>query len=176
MKKAMFLPTILSSIVLFTACRKENTHVATASPAGSSVTASSSHSYAQRLPNTQDTASAYISISEANLMISSYLASINAATNDSDARAFTISADSLRAYLADSSITNIKLVLAHTSAYASSGSYGKPVGYQAGGLTIIVTAFNASGNYVYYNGKVLDHCAPCPYTCPSGNAADPLLQ
>jgi hypothetical protein len=44
-------------------------------------------------------------------------------------------------------------------------------------MTIVIAGYNNSGEYVYYNNNyVLDHCAPCPYSCPSGAAGSYLLQ
>ena len=113
---------------------------------------------------------------EGNSMINSYLNSINSSYNDSDLRSFTVNADSLRAYLASSAaIKSVKVIIAHTQDYMNAGYTGQFAGYQAGALTIIMVGFDDVGNYVYYNGKVLDHAMPCPYTCPPGAAGGELL-
>jgi hypothetical protein len=126
--------------------------------------------------STDTTGSRFISVSLANQMINSYLYSINAEQNSSDVRSFSIDADSLRAYLNSSTnIKNVKLVFAHTPEYINSGSFGKNAGYKSGALTIVVAGYDASGNYVYHNGMVLDHLRPCPHSCPAGDAGNNLL-
>jgi hypothetical protein len=110
-------------------------------------------------------------------MINSYLYSINSQQNDSDVRSYIINADSLRAYLSNAEIKNVKLMFAHTLAYIDAGQTGMPAGYQSGALTIVIAGYDATGDYTYYGGGyVLDHAVPCPYTCAPGDAANPLLQ
>jgi hypothetical protein len=156
----------LSVALAVVACNKEN---ATVQPI--SKTSTSSHA-AFRLPAdfADTTTSKFIPLDSANKMIGSYLNSINASTNDSDVRSFTVNADSLRAYLSDNSVKNIKIVFAHTLKYINSGYGNQNAGYQSGAMTMIIAAYDGSGNYVYHGGQVLDHIAPCPYTCPSGTA------
>jgi hypothetical protein len=135
------------------------------------------HSAARFTGDSTETAtSQFISMSVANQMITSYLYSINSTANDTDIRSFTVSADSLRAFLANTSIKNVKLIFAHTMSYINAGNSGVNAGYQSGALTIVIAAYDTSGNYVYYGGNVLDHLIPCPYTCPSGSAGNDLLQ
>ena len=119
--------------------------------------------------------SEFISLVEANAMIGSYLYSIGAEKNDSDLRSFSVDADMLRAYLADNSIKNVKLVFAHTPEYMKAGNTGRYAGYQSGAMTIIIAAYTADGKYVFHNGMVLDHLSPCPSVCPSGQAGSELL-
>ncbi len=129
------------------------------------------------LDSTDTMGSKFISVNDANKMINSYLYSINYQTNDTDLRSFSIDADSLRAYLAISTVKKVKLIFAHTLDYITTGNMGNYAGYQSGALTLIIVGYDTSGNYVYYtDGKVLDHVIPCPYTCPSGTAGSELLQ
>jgi hypothetical protein len=169
MKKRTFAALFLGLGIAVAACQKNNSTVTPASPN------IPLHHNAKRGSAPSDTVSSFITIATANNMINSYLASINSSTNDSDVRSFTINADSLRAYLSSTAVKNIKLIFAHTADYVNSGNYGVNAGYQAGSMTIIVAAYDASGNYVYHNGMVLDHCVPCPYTCPPGNASSYTL-
>lgn len=116
----------------------------------------------------------FIPVDIANQMIGSYLSSVS---GSSDAvKSFSLDADSLRAYLSDPSIKNIKLVFAHTQAYMAAGNTGVNAGYQSGALTIVIACYDSLGNYIYHNGSVLDHVLPCPASCPPGNAGNSLLQ
>jgi len=120
-----------------------------------------------------------ITIDTANVMISSYLQSIQGNT-DTDVQSFSMSADSLRQYLNDTSrgkIANLKIVFAHTMNYINSGGRGKYAGYRSGALTLIVVGYDINGNYIY-NGQneVYDHMVPCPTSCPNGPAGNGLLQ
>jgi hypothetical protein len=176
MKNMFFIAVCFGLGITIVACRKDNSAVTTAASANQKNIVNR-HSTGRFVDST-DTAggSLFISTTVANTMISSYLCSINASQNDTDVQSFSINADSLRAYLANSSITNVKLMFAHTMAYVNAGNGCKYAGFQSGALTIVIAAYDANDNYVYYGGSVLDHCLPCPYSCPSGNAGNNLLQ
>jgi hypothetical protein len=171
--KKLLIPALCIGIVI-AACKKEESTVGTASQPSYV----HQHMAARFTGDSTDTfgASPFITIETANEMISSYLSSINFTANDSDVFSYTINADSLRAYLADASIKNIKIIMAHSMAYINAGHVGQNAGYQTGALTLILAGYNSSGNYVYYNGMVMDHAAPCPYTCPAGNAGGVYLE
>ena len=121
-------------------------------------------------------ASQSVSVEQANNMIKSYLNSINYEKNDTDLHCLIVNADSLRAYLNDTSkgkITKVKLMLAHTPVYIKKCE-GNPVncGYKAGALTLIIAGYDSKNNYVYdKNGRVMDHLAPCPESCPKAGEA-----
>ena len=168
--KSKLLVVLCMGVVIF-ACNKEKSEV-------TPVTQKSypAHHYAGRMPDSTDTVSSFISTNVANQMISSYLCSINAAQNDSDIQSFSINANSLRAYLANPAITNVKLMFAHTMNYINAGNACQYAGFQSGALTIVIAANDVNGNYIYSQGEVLDHLAPCPYTCLSGAAGNNLLQ
>ncbi len=160
--------------IVIAACNKDKSEVAPVTKK----TYSAPHS-AGRLASqpVSEMNSAFIPKDVANQMINSYLYSINSSANDSDVRSFSINADSLRAYLSDPSVKSVKLILAHTMSYISAGNSGLYAGYQSGAMTIIVAGYNESGTYVYHGGNyVLDHCTPCPFSCPPGDAASYLLQ
>jgi hypothetical protein len=169
MKSRLFIVLCLG-VTIF-ACNKDKSAV-------TPVTQNSvpGHHYAGRISDTTDTVSSFISIDVANKMISSYLCSINASQNDSDIQSCSINADSLRAYLSNPAITNVKLMFAHTMTWINAGNSCKYAGFQSGALTIVIAANDVNGNYIYYQGEVLDHIVPCPYTCPPGNAGNNLLQ
>ena len=178
MRKLSF--ALLSMCIVFFACKKDGSIAPVTGPAHSAanttVKPGINSGEARLVPDYSNTISSFISVAEANVMINSYLASIHASSNDTDIRSFSINADTLRAYLADTSVTNLKLMFAHTQNYASS-NYGVHGGYQSGAITIIIAAYNAgTGSYIYHNGNVMDHCVPCPYTCPSGSAGLSTLQ
>ncbi|MES2703293.1 MAG: hypothetical protein V4649_11670 [Bacteroidota bacterium] len=166
-----FIAAILLCFV-FISCNKERDDVAPASQPG---TESQPGNSAKLTP---PNGSVFIGTNVANDMISSYLYSISShyGGNGSDVKSFTIDADSMRAYLADTSIKEFKVMFAHTQAYMAGGNTGKPAGYQCGALTLVIAGFNSNGDYVYHNGQVLDHVAPCPYSCPPGQAGSDLLQ
>lgn len=124
----------------------------------------------------------FIRVDTANKMIASYLNSINYTQNDTDLRSLIIDADTLRTYLANSSIKKVKIMFAHTLAYINSGHGNQPAGYKNTALTTVIAGYDASGNYVFYRypessvDMVLDHSMPCPTNCPtSGTAASDLL-
>ncbi|GAB3910478.1 hypothetical protein [Mucilaginibacter boryungensis] len=121
-----------------------------------------------------------IPVDSANKMIGSYLNSINYTGNDSDVRAFTLNASLLRLYLdslsGSSTITGLKVFLAHRLSYVNSGHANKNCGYSNNGLTLILAGYTSSGEYVYYtNNLVIDNSMACPTNCPPGTAGNPLL-
>ncbi len=168
MKRKLLVAFCLGSAIV--ACRKDSDTVTTAK--SQSVT----HKAAGRYYDSTAVSSSFITQSVANQMISSYLSSINSAQNDSDIHSFSVNADSLRAYLENPAIKNVKLMFAHTMNYISAGNTGLNAGYNSGALTIVIAGNDSLGNYIYYRGCVLDHIAPCPYTCDIGYAGGDLLQ
>ncbi len=106
-------------------------------------------------------------------MIGSYLSSINYAENDTTLRSLTFDADTLRAYLNDTShgkIVTLKFMLAHTPNYLANGNFGINAGLHAAAITLVVVGLDEQNNYVYNrNNQVYDYMNPCPTTC-LGNA------
>jgi hypothetical protein len=116
----------------------------------------------------------FIPLDSANKMISSYLGSLSSLPPD-NVVSFSFNASDLKDYLqSDSTITNVKISLAHTLDYINSGGQYIPAGYQSGALTLIIAAYDQNGNYRFFNSTVMDHGRPCPSNCPTGNAASPL--
>ncbi len=169
--KRIFTVSILIAVTII-ACTKSNKDVTPAN----TTPAYYQHSAARFVDTVDTVGSRFIPVSTANDMISSYLYSINSTVNDSDLRSFTINADSLRAYLANSAVRNVKFMLAHTQGWIKQGNQGVYAGYQSGAVTIIIAGYDGSGNYIYNNGQVLDNASPCPYNCPPGEAGSYLLQ
>ncbi|HET8574291.1 MAG TPA: hypothetical protein VFL76_10530 [Edaphocola sp.] len=133
---------------------------------------------AQGIPETEK--QYFISADSANRMIRSYLLSVgdsNGNTNDENIQSLILNADALRCYLKDSSIKHVKVMLAHTLKYINDGHYGEPAGYAPGAFTIIISGYNAEGNYVLAPGNLVpDHSKPCPTLCSMiGTSASPLL-
>lgn len=166
---------ILCLAVTMLACNKDSSEVAP--------THQNNYKAAHTAAKDPDPAanSLFISTDDANQMIGSYLSSISSPSTGVDGtgnvKSFSIDADSLRAYLSDPKVKNVKLMLAHTKDYIDAGNTGKYAGYQSGALTIVVAAYDEDGNYIYHNGSyVLDHCMPCPSSCPVGAAGSDLLQ
>ena len=129
--------------------------------------------HCHRPPHENTDYSQAIAIDTANMMIESYLNSINYQNNDSDLHCLIISADSLRDYLNDKKeIKYMKLVFAHTLDYIRSGHANQNCGYKINALTLVMVGFDAKGNYVYNNcGMVYDHATPCPAHCPPRGTA-----
>lgn len=104
----------------------------------------------------------FISLDEANSMIKSYLTSIQYPGNDSDLRSLLYNADSLRAYLQDTSIRQLKMMFAGTSTTPDApGGYGQ-------GTTIIIAGVDGNGNYKLFKdvaAAALDRAIPCPKNC-----------
>ncbi len=120
----------------------------------------------------------FISIDSANKMLTSYLTSIKHTKPESSLKSLIVDANALRSYLNDTAngrIDKIKILFAHTLEYINSGHEGKNAEYKPGALTLIFAGYDAVGNYIYYDGMVFDHGAPCPIICPPGEAANDLL-
>lgn len=122
-----------------------------------------------------------IPVDTANRMIMSYLNSINYGVNTAAPRSLIYDADSLRAYLNDTSkgkISYIKFMFAHQLDYINSGHEGQRPDSNTNAITMIIVGFDANNNYVLNrNNMVLDNCTPCPKHCPSfGSAAYNIIQ
>lgn len=169
MKKHLI--TVAAGTLLFITCKNENKD-----PSGAA------RENIRTVTVTADTSfSRFIPKDSANKMISSYLASINAPYNDTALRSVIIDVNQLRRYIdsmpGSNQITNVKLMFGHTLSYINAGHSGQYAGYTSGKLTLIISAYNANGTYVYFNNnEVVDFGMPCPSNCPSGDAAGPLLQ
>lgn len=174
MKKLALLLSISLNILLVVAylssCKKESPKEQKEEPAkefiGGVVSTINMGNYSRMIP-----------VDTANKMILSYLNSINYQTDDSKIRSLIYNADSLRKYLSDTSIKNIKLMFAHTLDYINSGGQNINCGYDAGALTVVLVGYNRNGNYVTPNNTVADRSAPCPHNCESilGSAANNLI-
>jgi hypothetical protein len=119
----------------------------------------------------------YIRVDSANRMIQSYLTSLVDTPGLINLQSLIVDAKTLRAYLSDTSIKELKIMLAHTLSYINAGNEGQHAGYAANALTVVLGGYNAAGNYVTAAGvKVPDHARPCPTNCPGeGSAASPLF-
>jgi len=174
MKKLALLLSISLNILLLVAylssCKKESPKEEKEEPAkefiGGVISTINWSNYSRMIP-----------VDTANKMILSYLNSINYQSDDTKLRSLIYNADSLRKYLSDTSIKNVKLMFAHTQDYINSGGLNVNCGYTAGALTIIIAGYNAAGNYVTPNNTVADRAIPCPTVCPvNGTAANSLIQ
>lgn len=122
----------------------------------------------------------FIPMDSANKMLGSYLNSINYSSNDTDLQSLVIDVHQLRAYIdsmpGSDSISQLKLMFAHTLAYTNSSGVNTNAGYKSNALTIIIAAISAQGNYILFqNNKVMDYASPCPPICPPGNAQSPFI-
>lgn len=181
MNRRLFI--VLCIIVVAVACRKDKSEVTATSAAALQSNGSNNSRSAYRTTDDSTVNSLFISKTVANEMISSYIYSLTNLSNTqnpiNDLKSFSIDADSLRAYLSDARIKNVKLFFGHTMRYINAGNTGKYSGMQSGALTIIVAGFDADGDYIYHGpaeNQVLDHAMPCPYSCDPGEAGNDLLQ
>jgi hypothetical protein len=176
MKNRLFIMMCLT--VAIGSCSKNRSEVVPAvqAPEPQSSQSNVNLNYAYR--TTQDSVhSRFISTSIANQMINSYIYSITQdTTQNDDIKSFSISADSLRLYLSNSQIKNVKLIFGHTMEYITLGNSGVYSGMKSGALTIIIAGYDSAGNYIYQGECVLDHALPCPFSCPPGDAGGNLLQ
>ena len=109
-----------------------------------------------------------IPIDTANRMIQSYLTSINYPSNDSGLRSLSFNADTLRAYLLNSEISEISFMLAHQPGYINSGHFGEPANTNPTALTLILVGKSTNGTYIHNSfGEVYEHFQPCPTYCNS---------
>lgn len=113
--------------------------------------------------------SASMPIDSANRMIQSYLNSVNYPATDTALRALTFNADSLREYLKNDEITDVKFIIAHQQAYMNSGHYGQYAGMNPQAITLVLVGVSADGGHVLNKqNEVYEHFAPCPVICGSG--------
>jgi hypothetical protein len=162
-------------ILLFFSCQNEQSGKKTI------VSESNKEHVSSSVTSVDTNFSRFIPKDSANKMIGSYLTSINATSNDSSLRSVVIDVKQLRRYIdsmpGSGEITKIKLMFGHTLNYINTGHSGQNARYTSGELTLIISAYDVSGNYVYYNSdEVIDFGMPCPSNCPPGTAAGPLLQ
>lgn len=117
-----------------------------------------------------------IPIDTANKMINSYLKSLDG--DDANLRSLILNAETLREYLKDSSIKDVKIMFAHTQDYINSGHEGQPSGLKNNALTIVVAGYRSDGTYVLSSGaKVPDRARPCPTSCPLlGSASKDIIE
>ena len=185
MKRKLFIA--LCSIFIIVACNKDKSEVGATNSSTTQGSISQKHFAGKTTGNpngpggASPAGSLFIPSDVANLMIGSYVSSLandpNNTAQNPDLHSFSINADSLRAYLAYTNITNIKFIFAHTMDYINAGNQGIYAGLSSNAITIIIAGYDSSGNYVYYNGaNVLDHCSPCPSNCPQGAAGVDMLQ
>jgi hypothetical protein len=120
--------------------------------------------------------SRFISKDSADKMISSYINSLGDAT-DTSLYSVSVDAAKLKAYLlSDSTITGIKISLGHTLEYINSGGKNINPGFNYSALTLIISAFDQAGNYLFFDANtVLDFARPCPNNCPNGEAGSPYF-
>ena len=99
-------------------------------------------------------------------MIESYLTSIDYADNSNDLRSLTFDADTMRGFLSNTDVVQLKFAIAHRDTYINTGNYGVYCGTNAAGFTFVIYGLNSSGQIVYTsNDKVMEHTRPCPSFC-----------
>lgn len=116
-----------------------------------------------------------IPVDTANRMIRSYLKSVE--NDDEMLHSLILNAETIRQYLKDSSIKEIKVMFAHTLTYMNSGHEGQNAGLKSNALTIVLAGYRSDGTYVLSQGnKVPNKARPCPTSCPLiGEASNDIL-
>ena len=175
--KVKFTIAAVCMSILMVSCSKEkaNTNAENTQSTTNKRTVTTYSGFAHRDDSDQGN-SRFIPIDVANQMINSYVYSTNNTVGQVDVKSFIVNADSLRAYLADPNVKSVKLMFAHTQEYIAAGNAGQYAGLQTGAITMVMVGFDNLGNYIYHNGMVLDHLAPCPFSCPQGSAGSDALQ
>lgn len=146
----------LSSLLLLTACNKnENTQEHTTTSWGHTImerdVGSSSH---------------LVDASIANQLISSYLNSIDTITAYTPIKSFMVGVSELRELLFDTSVTELKIFLAHHQDYLSNGNTDVFSGVDAQALTLVISGVNSTNDYVYLNtSNVINKIHGCPVNC-----------
>ncbi|WP_276132479.1 hypothetical protein [Polluticoccus soli] len=120
--------------------------------------------------------SPFISIDTGNIMLNSYLNSIQNRTNE--VKSFIVDADALRYYLQNTNIKHVKLMLAHKLSYVRGGNANQYAGMDYNAMTMIIAGFGSDYDYIYSpQGAVMDFSIPCPNSCPgTGTAGQNTLQ
>jgi len=126
-------------------------------------------------PNPHTGDSHRISLDSANRMISSYLGSLDSSAPIADLRSVVFDAAQLRKYLSDTAITQVKISLAHKLQYINAGNQNVMGGYRSDAITLIISAVDHSGNYIFPGNQVMDYAMQCPVLCPVGTAASALF-
>ena len=131
-----------------------------------------------RPTNTPTNDPVFISKAQANRMIQSYLTSIKYPQQDLYLRAIAYNADSLRAYLKDTTIKRVRFMLAHDMDYIRAGGEGKIPPPGVPGLTAVIAGVNKENKYVFHLIKqlVLDNGMPCPDNCDALGHPSEVLQ
>ena len=165
MKATILIGSLALATTLFTSCQQAAVTAPGADATQVTVTNKSvTHSNARI---TGVDYSQPISLDEGNKMIGSYLQSVNYPYQDTALRALSFDADTLRAYLANPSITTMKFYFGHQLSYlAAGGAVGQYVGMKPGALTIIAVGLNDAGAVVRNTSNgVYEHAMPCPNSC-----------
>ncbi|MCF3109609.1 hypothetical protein LL912_12585 [Niabella sp. CC-SYL272] len=120
-----------------------------------------------RPANTPTNEPVFITKAQANRMIQSYLTSIKYPQQDLYLRAIAYNADSLRAYLKDTTIKMVRFMLAHDMDYILAGGEGKVPPPGVAGLTAVIAGVNKENKYVFHliRQLLLDNGMPCPDNC-----------
>lgn len=116
-----------------------------------------------------------ISVSQADTMIFSYLLSINKG-GDSSLKSWTLDAAAFRRLLSDTTVHELKIMLAHTPEQIQNHGMGKYAGYHSDALSLVITGVNRFGDYVLTSeGMAINKARRCPPKCPTGTAGHDLI-
>ena len=82
----------------------------------------------------------------------------------------TFDADTMRHYLVNSQVKQLKFMMAHRHTYISTDKYGTNCGMKAEAFTFVIIGLNASNQPVYTsNNMVMEHTRPCPSFCANSD-------
>jgi hypothetical protein len=162
MKQQLLIAAMLL-IAVFSACTKAPVLNEQSSQAAGVKAHSAMNTTRLTVPNNSQS----IPLDTANMMLNSYLTSVGYPYVDTAIRSLSFDADTLRAYLQNSSIVTIKFMLAHQQSYIHNGHNGEAAGFSPGAVTLLVVGMDDNQQYVLNSrNQVYDHAANCPWSCP----------
>lgn len=117
----------------------------------------------------------FVSISEANRMINSYIGSTRSLTDESPVHGWTVNGAALTMVLSNPSVKSVKFMLGHKMDYILSGQEGLVPSATSKAVTLIAVGLDSAGNYTTENDEVLDNSMPCPEICPPGSGGNSTI-
>lgn len=161
---------VFTSLLLVT-CNKNSSAEASPLKMGVSTVASTAQNITNNALNSLIPGTAFIPKDTANLMIDSYITSIDPSKNPNEIHSLLCNVDTLLSYYrAHPEIQYFKLSFAHNLNYIHNGHYGVRPVPNDNALTIVISGVALNGNYVLMDGEVIDQLAPCPSQCVRGTA------
>lgn len=117
----------------------------------------------------------FVSVSEANRMINSYISSTRSLSDENPVHGWTLNGAALAMILSNPSVKSIKFMLGHKMDYILSGKEGLIPSSTSKAVTLIAVGLDSAGNYTTENDEVLDNSMPCPEICPPGSGGNSTI-